>query len=124
MDKRKRHNKTGHDRAWDARFKDTCNKCYEPIAPRTPVDWLAGKIVHQKCARKHKLAAPAANTEAARANAHRKARRAGRGKATAREVVAAVEIAKRNRDAILRGDTYRAGGVPEAPGATRRTRRA
>ena len=117
----KRHNAERNNGAWIARWKDKCNQCSEPIEPKTPVEWMTGRIVHKACADAKRLTNREANPTAARNNAHRRARRAGKGKATAREVRAAVELATRNRDAILRGDTYRAGGVPEAPGA-RRTR--
>lgn len=117
----KRHNANRNTGTWNARWKDTCASCRETIEPKTPVEWIAGKIAHKACADAKRLHNREANTTAARNGAHRKARRQGKGKATAREVRAAVELAARNRAAILRGDTYRAGGVPEAPGATRRT---
>ena len=109
------------DRApWQAKYPDTCSECKEPIKRRTPVVWLAGNIVHQSCGHLHALRSRAANPAAARAARHRLARKQGKSKATAAQVRAAAAEAQRNRDAILRGDTFRAGGHPEAPTSPRR----
>lgn len=118
----KRHNADRHTGPWQARWKDRCGICRETIEPKTVVEWSAGKIAHKTCVDQGRLQNREANPTAARNARHRLARKQGR-RATAREVRDAVEVATRNRDAILRGDTYRAGGVPEAP-ADRRTRRA
>ena len=107
-----------------AKYPDTCAECCEPIKRRTPVVWLAGKIVHQSCGDLHAKRTRAADPAAARAARHRLARKQGRSKATAAQVRAATAEAQRNRDAILRGDTFRAGGHPEAPSAPSRRRKA
>ncbi|MFD4355818.1 hypothetical protein ACFWPX_24930 [Nocardia sp. NPDC058518] len=110
-------------RTWLAKFPDTCAECKEPIKRRQPVTWLSAKIAHESCAHTVWLKTRAASPAAARAARHRMARKQGHRKATAAQVRAAAAEAERNRDAILRGDTFRAGGLPEAPsGPSRRSK--
>lgn len=107
-------------KTWNAHFPDTCHECKEPIKRGNPVTWLSAKIAHESCAHQHWLKTRVASPAAARAARHRLARKQGRDKATAAQVRKATAEAARNREAILAGDTFRAGGVPEAPTAPSR----
>ncbi|MFC4127401.1 hypothetical protein [Nocardia rhizosphaerae] len=108
---------------WLARWDDRCRHCNEPIKAQSPVEWSRGRILHKACADAVHLTTRIADPAAARAAAHRKARKQGR-RANQAEVRAAVAEATRNRDAILRGATFRAGSNPEAPTAPRRRAKA
>lgn len=84
-----------------------CALCREPISG--PVDFHAGKPAHKTCVNERRAAARQQSSDATTSSTV-----GPRGVSTG-DLRRAEEQARRNRDRILRGDSFRIGGRDDAP---------